>query len=843
MGELIQFLFNDNYLPHGLCLSWSTSLIVSMVVSDGLISLSYFTMPVALIYFARHRRDFPYPWLLWMFAGFIMACGSTHLMEVVVLWEPLYGLEAALKALTAATSVICAILLWPMMVQALHLPSPRQLVEANSDLQNEIAERRRIEDELRQAKELAEDGLHLERNYLAAIVECSEDAIISKSMDGIVISWNRAAEKIFGYPAEEIIGRPLSILIPPERLVEAEGGLKSIRDGHLVSSYETERICKDGRRINVSITVSPILDKDGHIIGASKVARDITEHIKTEQATNRERLRLKTILRTACDGIHILDRTGLLVEANEAFLEMLGFDPSVIGTLHVTDWDAQFSPSEMQTILDELIFRRSKMFFETVHRHADGSLLAVEVSATGIEIEGEEYIYASSRDISKRKQAEDQIKELAFYDPLTRLPNRRLLMDRLKQAISASLRSGREGALLFVDLDNFKTVNDTQGHAVGDMLLQEIGRRLSTGFREADTVARIGGDEFVMVLSDLGDDPQETASHAETMGRKIIERLSEPYFIDGKDFRSTPSIGITLFGAQCHSSDELLKQADIAMYQAKSAGRNTLRFYDPDLQTALKVRAGIEHDLLQGIQDGHFMLHYQPLMELGRLIGAEALLRWHHPERGMVSPAEFIPLAEESGLILPLGEWVLETACRQLACWADLPVMANLSVAVNVSAKQFRQRDFVDRMLAIVERTHANPRLLKLELTESLLIDNVQDIIGKMNTLKDLGIGFSLDDFGTGFSSLSYLKRLPLDYLKIDQSFVRDVMVDSNDAAIARTVVSLARSLGLGVIAEGVETVEQRDFLVGVGCVTYQGYLFSRPLPQMDFETYADDLA
>ncbi|MDP2021882.1 MAG: bifunctional diguanylate cyclase/phosphodiesterase, partial [Hydrogenophaga sp.] len=386
------------------------------------------------------------------------------------------------------------------------------------------------------------------------------------------------------------------------------------------------------------------------------------------------------------------------------------------------------------------------------------------------------------------------------------------------------------------DLDNFKTLNDTLGHDKGDLLLQRVAQRLVFCVREGDTVARLGGDEFVVMLEGLSENPDEAATQAETVGEKILATLNQPYRLAGYENRSTPSIGVTLFSGHQTSIDELLKQADLAMYQSKTAGRNTLRFFDPAMQAMVSERAALEVDLREAVRQQQFVLYYQPqVVEDGRLTGAEALLRWQHPRRGLVSPAEFIPLAEETGLILPLGHWVLETACAQLATWANQPKTAQLSLAVNVSANQLHQADFVDQVLAVLSRTGANAKRLKLELTESLLVSDVEKTIAKMAALKAHGVGFSLDDFGTGYSSLSYLKRLPLDQLKIDQGFVRDILIDPNDAAIAKMVVALADSLGLAVIAEGVEIEAQRDFLAHLGCHAYQGYLFSRPLPLDEF--------
>ena len=440
----------------------------------------------------------------------------------------------------------------------------------------------------------------------------------------------------------------------------------------------------------------------------------------------------------------------------------------------------------------------------------------------------------------ERQLAEEAAMNLAFYDPLTQLPNRRLLMDRLTQALASSARSGHQGALLLIDLDNFKTLNDTLGHDKGDLLLQQVGQRLVGCVREGDTVARLGGDEFIVMLEVLSDNPEEAASQAEAVGAKIIAALNQPYQLTGHTKRSTPSIGLTLFTGHRLSIDELLKQAELAMYQSKTAGRNTLRFFDQKMQAVATDRAALEADLREALLQQQFILYYQPqVIGEGHLTGAEALVRWQHPQRGLVSPAEFIPMAEETGLILPLGHWVLETACAQLVNWASQPDTEHLTLAVNVSANQMHQADFVTQVLAVLSKTGANPHRLKLELTESLLVSHVETTIAKMAALKAHGVGFSVDDFGTGYSSLSYLKRLPLDQLKIDQGFVRDILTDPNDAAIARMIMALAESMGLTVIAEGVEIEAQRDFLAQLGCHAYQGYLFSRPLPIDRFEQFA----
>ena len=431
-----------------------------------------------------------------------------------------------------------------------------------------------------------------------------------------------------------------------------------------------------------------------------------------------------------------------------------------------------------------------------------------------------------------------ELEVLAGQDPLTLLPNRRELMDRLRKAVNLGARLGTSGALLFIDLDHFKNINDTRGHNMGDLLLKEVAQRLVASVREMDTVARLGGDEFMVMLENLGDDLDSAARQAKVVSEKILRRINQPYVLGVSELHhSTASIGIALFSPNELSVDELIKQADVAMYQAKDAGRNLMRFFDAEMQVRLNERAAMEADLREGIEKGQFVLHYQPQVDsAGAVFAAEALVRWVHPQRGLVEPGQFIPLAEEAGLIGELGKWVLVTTCVQLARWAAQPRMSQLVLSVNVSSHQFSQADFVDQVTQVLLQTGADPRRLKLELTESIMIRNVDDVMAKMNALKAQGIGFSLDDFGTGYSSLSYLKRLPMDELKIDQGFVRDILLDANDAAIARMVIALADSMGLTVIAEGVETSAQRDFLAELGCHHYQGYLFSGPLPAQAFE-------
>jgi diguanylate cyclase (GGDEF)-like protein/PAS domain S-box-containing protein len=559
----------------------------------------------------------------------------------------------------------------------------------------------------------------------------------------------------------------------------------------------------------------------------------------TELHHSRQELSIAATAFDAEEAMVVTDADRTILRVNRAFVEVTGFEAAAVLGRTPDLWRSDDQYDDLCRKAWETVARDNFWQGEMWLRHSTGRVYPVWQSLSAVlAADGHisHYVLAFS-DISQRKEAEAQIHNLAFYDSLTQLPNRRLLIDRLGLALAAATRHHRHGALLFLDLDYFKTLNDTEGHDAGDLLLVELSRRLKACVREGDTVARLGGDEFVVMLEDLSDAQAEAAAQAEAVGRKILEAVALPFPLRGRDYHGTLSIGICLFDDSHPSIDELLKRADVAMYQAKFGGRNTLRFFDPQMQEALVVRAAIENDLRQVVTHGQLVLYYQPQLEAGnRVVGAEALLRWQHPQRGLVQPAEFIPIAEETGLILPIGSWVLETACRQLRAWQENPLARDLVLAVNVSAKQFHQPDFVDQVRGIIERSGANPTRLKLELTESVVIDDIAATVDKMKTLRSLGVSFSMDDFGTGYSSLSYLRRLPLDQLKIDRSFINEVESNAGDAVIVQTIIGMARSLGLHVIAEGVESEGQRQFLSNNECPSFQGFLFSEPVPVAGFE-------
>jgi diguanylate cyclase (GGDEF)-like protein/PAS domain S-box-containing protein len=562
---------------------------------------------------------------------------------------------------------------------------------------------------------------------------------------------------------------------------------------------------------------------------------------QTQLALLESEARYRTAFLTSPDSINITGLSdGLFLEVNDGFIKLMEWTREEALGRTAIEMNIWRNTQDRERLVDSLQRHGYCDNLEADFVTKSGRVITCLMSAHTMQLNGQTCILSVTRDITARKEAEARINNLAFFDPLTELPNRRLLLDRLKHAIASSARSESYCALLFIDLDNFKTLNDTLGHDMGDLLLQQAAKRLGVCVREGDTVARLGGDEFVLLLESLSADAQEAAGGAEAVGEKILVALNEPYQLAGFTSHSSPSIGVTLFTNHQGSLEELLKRADLAMYQAKEAGRNTLRFFEPEMQAAVTTRAALESDLRKAVLNGEFVLHYQPQVDhRGQITGVEALVRWQQQQRGLVSPLMFIPLAESTGLILQIGRWVLLTACAQLRAWSEHSKMNALSIAVNVSARQFYQQDFVEQVLSILEQTGADPKRLKLELTETLLVSNIEDVITKMHKLKAIGVGFSLDDFGTGYSSLSYLKRLPLDQLKIDQSFVRDILTDPNDAAIAKMVIALAASLGLAVIAEGVESQAQREFLATQGCHAYQGYLFSKPVPIEQFEEFA----
>ena len=648
------------------------------------------------------------------------------------------------------------------------------------------------------------------------------------------IAVNNAAIKQYGYTNEEFIGMKISDIRPKEDLQHLQENIKKIASQ--TNLYNQAGVWqhrkKDGSLIWVDITGHTLTfeGRAAEII----LAQDVTARIEAEQ-----QLQISAkVFEFSHEGLIITDANTIILSANRAYTKISGYSLKELIGKTPTLSKSKFQDEEFYKAMWASLSHGNHWQGEIWNQRKNGEVYPVWLSITAVTNEAgkvSNYI-ASFSDISESKKAEETIHNLAFYDALTGLSNRQLLRERLKQIMSPDLNQQHQGAILHIDLDDFKSLNDTKGHDVGDQLLIEVAKRIRSCTYPDDIVARLGSDEFIVMLDFLNMEREQAIKEVEKITERIQNAIKQPFDLCGNEYHCTSCIGINFFYNDQTSIEEILRKADAAMSQAKKSGRNKIHFFDAQMQVALEQRVLLESMLHHAIPS-QFVLHYQmQVNDTGEIFGAEALIRWQHPEKGLISPAVFIPLAEETGLILPIGYWVLETACKQLKAWSSHLKTKPLLLAVNVSAKQFHQANFVAQVLEVLDHTGADPTRLKLELTESLLVENIDTTIKKMAQLKAKGVNFSLDDFGTGFSSLTYLKRLPIDQLKIDQSFVRDILSDPNDASIVRTIITLGESLGLSVIAEGVETEEQRKFLITNGCHNYQGYLFSKPVPVSEFE-------
>lgn len=659
------------------------------------------------------------------------------------------------------------------------------------------------------------------------------------------VSVNTRFADVVGYSMEALEAMDIYDVVHQDDRAKCEQLQKQLADGQIPHFTATLRMVRsDGGIIWTEVWLSPLLNPEGKPLEQQiLLLKDATERrLMQEQLKERENYSSE-MLRYMPVGLVVVGPQGNIEFVNHQFEAVTGWAQSDLSD-ESSMWrhlcvDAQ----QHAELLQRLNLGRCQVVptgvnmpaTEYLLRSKNGQELSMEVS--GRFLGGR--ILLSFVDVSQRKAAEAEIRWLGYYDTLTQLPNRRLLLDRLHEALGRSQRSNSaKGALLLLDIDNFKSLNETLGHEHGDALLRLVATRLSNCIAGRHTLARQGGDEFAVVLEDLPVDPLDAGRSTEHVGRAILEALRTPFYLGSQDFHVTVSMGAVVFAGPGDSVEELLKRADLALYQAKSAGRDTLQFFDPSMQKAVTARVEMEKDMRLALERHEFDLFFQPQVQEDKVIGAEALLRWKHPTKSFIPPSIFVPAAEESGLILPLGEWVLYAACRQLAHWAHDAALQELTMSVNVSPRQFYQPDFVEQVKQALAVTGAKPGLLELELTEGMLLTDVEDTISKMVQLKTIGVCFSLDDFGTGYSSLSYLKRLPLDKLKIDQSFVREVVSSANDATIARSIIALGNSLGLQVIAEGVETEAQRAFLAKNGCSYWQGYYFSRPKPSAEFAAW-----
>lgn len=796
----------------------------------------------------------------------------------------------------------------------------------------------------------AEEDLH----RLAAIVRCSDDAIISLTTEGIIETWNAGSERIYGYMAEEVIGKPVTMLAPSERKAESRGILETVRQGQDVKQFETVRVRKDGQTVAIALTVSPIRDAAGKVVGASTIARDITGWKRVEQALRESEIEYRLLFDSSPIPMWVFDRRTLVfLRVNEAAVRHYGFSREEFLSMSIADIrPEQDIPALLQATAAQVDGLQEPELWR--HRKKDGTIIDVEIVSHDLDFHGlpaelvaahditerkraeealriaeeryrgtfedavlgifqatpdgqpisinramaqihgydspeqliaevsnvvqELFVYPGQmaelrrgleekgvvrgaeleffrrdgskrsvlanvrgvrdaagklvlmegtiEDITDRKRAEEQVQFLAYYDALTGLPNRTLLRDRLGKALAAARRRNEKVALLFLDLDHFKTINDSLGHSVGDQLLQDVSERLKKWAREQDTVARIGGDEFVIVLTGVKDVPD-----AAIATERIMDVMTAEFRVQDRKFTVCCSVGVSIYPDHGKDSETLIKNADAAMYCAKESGRNAFRFFTEEMNVEVVERLNIEHHLRLAVEKGELFLMYQPQVDIatGRIVGMEALLRWKHPELGIVPPERFIRVAENSGLILPIGEWVLRTACKTARKWQDQGLPA-IVIAVNVSAIQFRQDGFRDLIQRVLRDTGLPPQSLELELTESLLLSTGDLTFPLLQDLKSMGVNLAIDDFGTGYSSLSYLRQFPVNKLKIDRSFMQAVALSADDAVVAAAIISMGKSLNLKVIAEGVENEEQMSFLREHQCDEMQGYFFSKPI-------------
>lgn len=734
------FFGGDGFMPHGHCYLWQPNLLWTYVVSDALIGFSYYSIPLALVYFVKNRRDLQFDWIFIMFSAFIFACGTTHLISLWTIWTPVYWLDASAKAFTATVSVLTSIMLWRLLPQALKIPSMQQLHDTVAQLRHEVTERQQAERALALANETLELRVHQRTIELTEI--------------------NRRLEmEIQAHKQTE-----LALFSEKQRAVVT---LESIGDGVITT------------------------DVHARIVYLNPIAEKLTGWSSIEAA-------------------------------GKPLLEVFRI---------VSETSRKLVPNPVEVVLEHGEIYGLGNHTLLLSRH--GEEYAIEDSAAPIrERDGTVFgVVLVFHDVSENRKMAKKMTYLAEHDFLTDLPNRLLLNDRLSQALMLARRDGKYVALMFLDLDHFKNINDSLGHEIGDQLLKVMSKRLAACIRDSDTLSRQGGDEFMVLLPEITNhfSPAEVAE-------KLLEAASAPYHIGGHELRVSISIGIAVFPDDGDAVETLTKSADAAMYHAKSLGRNNYQFFTQSMNEHVSELAELDHNLRRAVDRDEFVLYYQPKIDLatGKIVGVEALLRWQHPEWGLVMPERFISIAEDSGLIRPIGSWVIREACRQSREWQEqgLPMMP---VAVNLSAVQLLQKNFLQEITHTLLLSGMNPNALEFEVTESVAIEGEAEVIQWLGVLKDMGVGLSVDDFGTGYSSLSYLKRLPIDSIKIDKSFIRDIYTDPDDSTIITAIIRMSHGLRLNVIAEGVETVEQLDFLRAEGCDQFQGYLVSKPLPAAEF--------
>lgn len=673
------------------------------------------------------------------------------------------------------------------------------------------------------------------RTVFAAAQNVAFITLAANEQEITILDFSPGAEFIFGYSRVEAIDKPAAIFQQKDNSQYFTRLIEQFRSGKQGISEEKVLVRKSGESFPAFLTMYPLFSDSGILAAILGVAIDITEQKKTEEALKESEVRMKTILDCMHSGIMVIDaETHVITEINRRALQMIGARrEDVIGSICNEVICASASCDCLNTDEGQIVDNSERVLLSV-----NGEKVPIIKTVTAVYLGGRKHLLESFIDITERKKAEHKIKQLAFYDSLTGLPNRSLLMERLNFLLAQAHRNKHLVGVMFLDLDRFKEINDTLGHSHGDQLLRIVSERLLTTVRETDIVARLGGDEFVIIFDIVHDETMTT------IAQKILGNLSKPVFLGEQEVVNTCSIGIALYPMDGNDENTLLKNADIAMYEAKQKGRNNYQFFSANMNDKTMARLILESSMRRGLERGEFFLNYQPQIDLESrsVIGFEALLRWQHPEQGLIPPDKFIPVAEESGLIIPLGELVLRMACAQNKTWQEAG-FSPVKMAVNLSIRQFQQLKLQANIEEILHETGLDPQYLELEITESCIMENADENIKILRMLKGLGIHLSIDDFGTGYSSLSYLKILPIDRIKIAQSFVRDIITDPDDAAIAQAIIGMAHSMKLKVIAEGVETKEQLDFLCHHTCDEVQGYYFAKPMLAEEIADFMKDRA
>lgn len=843
--------FNDAFnltglIPHGVCLKWHPLLLWTLVGSDSVIVVSYFSIPFALWYFVQRRPDFRNRWLFTLFGLFIVACGITHFFDILTIWRPNYWANAAAKTVTAGLSFGTAVIIWLKMPEALLAPSVQQLEQAkfdlellNAELEQRVGERTAaLADSNKQlAATLSEltavhGRLQTEKALLRGLIDNIPDYIFIKNTDGTYMACNKAVENYFGVPESEIIGKT------DFDLVDAETArMFRDRDNETLASdtanlHEEWITYPDGRKFCLETMKIPFRGEQQNILGLIGVARNITER---KQADVKLQLAAK-VFTHAREGIMIADAAGTIIDVNETFTHITGYSREEAIGQNPRMLQSGRQGAEFYADMWKALLEKGHWYGEIWNRHKNGKVFAemITISAVNDASGNAQNYVALFTDITAMKTHQQELEHIAHYDALTGLPNRVLLTDRLQQAMLQNERRNRALALVYLDLDGFKAVNDSYDHKVGDQLLVAISKRMKEALREGDTLARIGGDEFVAILVDL-----EQITDCEPVLARLLKAASSSIRLEDAELQLSASIGVTLHPQDAVDADQLIRHADQAMYVAKQEGKNRYHVFDIEHDAAIKTQQERLEELRNALSNREFELYYQPKINIvsGEVIGAEALIRWRHPQRGLLSPADFLPFIETHPISVDLGEWVIGTVLEQLREWHAQGI--DIVVSVNVGARQFQQIDFVDRVaLLLSAHPDIQPSRLELEVLETSALEDLAAVSAKIKACREMGVRFALDDFGTGFSSLTYLRHLPVDILKIDQSFVRDMLVDQDDLAIVNGVIGLANIFSRQVIAEGVETMNHAKTLVAMGCQLAQGYGIAHPMPAADMPAW-----